>query len=344
MRVYELIAEGTPGKITKRQQNPTRGLNKYTDADKWNSDYKAYRLGVAMAATDGVTPPDMDEESWIGRYKTLHPYSQCDQDIINMAAKVAGVKIHDTNNGDMRSQEMPDTYKVSPVSNWNNKTNRLDSKKISESASVGSVGAGYSGDGGVAEDVSDDFDFELDTNKDRLTVYSKTAGALEPAAGRVEFFAPDDSKPNVIEISYITVWSKYQKQGLATAMWEYLKQAGYKIITPTELTSDGKGLIKSLKTKGLAENHKKDQGAKSTPAFNFDRDEYTESLEQSLQTILIEKAESKAQQKFMGMVHAAQKGKKPASKEVSKVAKTMSKADAKDYASTKHTGLPKKKK
>jgi hypothetical protein len=57
---------------------------------------------------------------------------------------------------------------------------------------------------------------------------------------------------------------------------------------------------------------------------------------------LAEKAVSKQQQKFMGMVHAAQKGKKPASKEVAKVAKGMSKKDVKDFAQTKHKGLPKK--
>ena len=59
---------------------------------------------------------------------------------------------------------------------------------------------------------------------------------------------------------------------------------------------------------------------------------------------LDEKAVSKKQQKFMGMVHAAQKGEKPASKEVAKVAKTMKKKDAEDFASTKHKGLPEKKK
>ncbi len=53
-------------------------------------------------------------------------------------------------------------------------------------------------------------------------------------------------------------------------------------------------------------------------------------------------AKSKAQQKFMGMVHAAQKGEKAASAKVAKVAKRMKKKDAEDYASTKHKGLPKK--
>ena len=57
---------------------------------------------------------------------------------------------------------------------------------------------------------------------------------------------------------------------------------------------------------------------------------------------LDEKAVSKKQQKFMGMVHAAQKGEKAASPEVAKVAKGMKKKDAEDFASTKHKGLPEK--
>jgi hypothetical protein len=60
---------------------------------------------------------------------------------------------------------------------------------------------------------------------------------------------------------------------------------------------------------------------------------------------LEEKAVSKQQQKFMGMVHAMQKGEKVkgASPELKKVAKTMKKSDAEDFAATKHKGLPKKK-
>ena len=54
-------------------------------------------------------------------------------------------------------------------------------------------------------------------------------------------------------------------------------------------------------------------------------------------------AVSQAQQKFMGMVHAAQKGEKPASADVAKAAKEMDPKDAKDFASTKHKGLPAKK-
>lgn len=59
---------------------------------------------------------------------------------------------------------------------------------------------------------------------------------------------------------------------------------------------------------------------------------------------LFEKSVSKSQQRFMGMVHACQKSGKCASGEVSKVAKSMKKKDAEDFARTKHKGLPEKKK
>jgi BMFP domain-containing protein YqiC len=52
-------------------------------------------------------------------------------------------------------------------------------------------------------------------------------------------------------------------------------------------------------------------------------------------------AVSKAQQRFMGMVHATQKGDmETPSKDVKTVAKSISKQDAKDFASTPHKGLP----
>ena len=53
---------------------------------------------------------------------------------------------------------------------------------------------------------------------------------------------------------------------------------------------------------------------------------------------------SKAQQRFMGMVYATKKGDMPnPSPEVAAAAVSMKKKDAKDFASTKHKGLPEKK-
>jgi len=59
--------------------------------------------------------------------------------------------------------------------------------------------------------------------------------------------------------------------------------------------------------------------------------------------LLAEKAKSKAQQKFMGMVYAAKKGEmEDPSPEVEAAAKGMSEKEAKKFAKTKHKGLPEK--
>ena len=55
-------------------------------------------------------------------------------------------------------------------------------------------------------------------------------------------------------------------------------------------------------------------------------------------------AVSKAQQKFFGIVRAIQKGEMaPTTPETAKAAADMKKSDVKDFASTKHKGLPDKK-
>mgnify|MGYP000480509136 FL=1 len=53
---------------------------------------------------------------------------------------------------------------------------------------------------------------------------------------------------------------------------------------------------------------------------------------------------SKKQQRFFGMVRQCQKTGSCPSKEVKKVAGSIKHKDAKDFASTKHKGLPEKKK
>lgn len=68
-------------------------------------------------------------------------------------------------------------------------------------------------------------------------------------------------------------------------------------------------------------------------------------IENGIKSLMIEnleeKAVSKNQQQFMGMVHAYKKGEmKDAPASVKKAAKGMTKKAAKDFASTKHKGLP----
>ena len=57
-----------------------------------------------------------------------------------------------------------------------------------------------------------------------------------------------------------------------------------------------------------------------------------------------EKALSKKQQRFFGIVRAIQKGEQaPTTPETAKAAADMKKSDVKKFASTKHKGLPEKK-
>ena len=56
-----------------------------------------------------------------------------------------------------------------------------------------------------------------------------------------------------------------------------------------------------------------------------------------------EKSISKAQQRLFGQVYSYKKGKlKNPSKAVKDIAKGISKKDSKDFAATKHKGLPNK--
>jgi hypothetical protein len=114
MKINEVIAESV-GKLSKRQQQSTRGLNKFTDGDRWNGDYTLYRLGLAVASTDGKSVPDTDKESWVGKWKVAAPYSQVDQDMLEKAYQAVGANYEDINHGDMRSQELESTNKASPV-------------------------------------------------------------------------------------------------------------------------------------------------------------------------------------------------------------------------------------
>ena len=115
MKVYDVISEAASAKITKRQSQSSRGISTYSDAEKANSDYVAFKLGQAMAATDGKTVPEIDAKSWFGKKKTVHPYTEVENEMFKMAAKAVGAKYDDVNHGDMQSRELDSTNKVSPV-------------------------------------------------------------------------------------------------------------------------------------------------------------------------------------------------------------------------------------
>jgi len=119
MRAKEFIIEKKIGKISKRAQQPSRGINTYGDGEHVSGDYTSYRLGIAVAGADGSGKPlDLDSKSWIGKKKTTHPYSELEQKMLNQAYKAVGANATDLNRGDLESKELEGTYTISPVSNW----------------------------------------------------------------------------------------------------------------------------------------------------------------------------------------------------------------------------------
>jgi len=119
MRAKDFIVEKKIGTISKRAQEPSRGINTYGDGEHVSGDYTAYRLGMAVAPADGSNNPlDLDAKSWIGKKKTAHPYSKLEQSMLKQAYKAVGADYQDLNHGDMNSKELEGTHKVSPVSNW----------------------------------------------------------------------------------------------------------------------------------------------------------------------------------------------------------------------------------
>lgn len=117
MKVYEIISETKikQGKMTKRQNQATRGVHLFGDAERANSDYTMFRVGMAAASTDGKKKPDIDAKSWIGKKRAAFPYTQEEADMLKIAYQVAGAVHDDLNHGNMNSEELKTTYKTSPV-------------------------------------------------------------------------------------------------------------------------------------------------------------------------------------------------------------------------------------
>jgi hypothetical protein len=113
MRANEFVSESKKGKISKRQQQATRGLNVFAD-NQFDRTYDLNRVMMAVACSDGVNPVEINSESWAGKNNTAHPYTDIEQDMLKLAYKAAGITNKDLNKGDMRSQELESTNTTSP--------------------------------------------------------------------------------------------------------------------------------------------------------------------------------------------------------------------------------------
>lgn len=119
MRAKEFITEAKKrAKITKRQGQSSVGLDVFRDKEFADRFYELNRVMMAVAKADGITPVQLDQESWIGRENLAAPYSAIEQKMLSDAFKAIGSYHDDLTKGDLRSQELPDTNKVSPVTGF----------------------------------------------------------------------------------------------------------------------------------------------------------------------------------------------------------------------------------
>ena len=117
MKIYEVISEAklTQKKISKRQNQASKGVNTFSDGEKASGDYTMNRLGMALAMTDGKSKPDIEAKSWIGKSKGAFPYTKEEQDMLKQAYKAVGADHKDLNKGNLNSMELEDTNKISAV-------------------------------------------------------------------------------------------------------------------------------------------------------------------------------------------------------------------------------------
>ena len=146
----------------------------------------------------------------------------------------------------------------------------------------------------------------IDTITGELSLTKGYIGNVFPKVYNAAYFQMQDDNGVVV---YSFKWND--------TLWLcYRSDSGYKY------TTDLQSVLDDLK-----------KGISFSPVGKFYR-KVNESID------LLEKAVSKKQQRFFGMVHSAQSGNKPVSKEIAKVAKSMSKQDVTDFAKTKHKNLP----
>ena len=115
MRAREFVIEVKTGKITQRQQAGTVGLHLFGDSRRQNSTYTLNRLMMAAAMTDGSFVPDLDAESWIGKARSAHPYTEEEVEILKQAYKAVGATYKDLNKGDLESEEPVGGNVKSPI-------------------------------------------------------------------------------------------------------------------------------------------------------------------------------------------------------------------------------------
>lgn len=116
MKINEIIMEVKAGPVPDNYKESNPGLHLFSDAEKANSDYTHFRLGLALACADGKGKvANMDPKTFYGKKHTAHPYTPEEADMLKQSYKLVGANYRDLNDGNLKSLELKDTHKQSVV-------------------------------------------------------------------------------------------------------------------------------------------------------------------------------------------------------------------------------------
>ena len=121
MRAQEFVTEDKVGKMSKRQNQATVGLNKFRDAQFADRVYELNRIMMAVASTDGSFVPDLDGESWAGRNNIAAPYTPQEQAMMKQQRGFSGPRRFSWGGGGVGAQPYQSPYQA--TKNNTNKTN-----------------------------------------------------------------------------------------------------------------------------------------------------------------------------------------------------------------------------
>ena len=115
MKIWEIISEGSDGKMPRVAVNANRGEVRFRDPGGYDRVYHLNRImmATAMAGADGKAV-DMDQSSWVEKYNIARPYSDEEHAMMQAAFKTIDSD-YDYTEHDTRSLELDDTNKTSPT-------------------------------------------------------------------------------------------------------------------------------------------------------------------------------------------------------------------------------------
>ena len=303
------VPSGNIGKLAKKA---SKRIDTDVDGDVEHNDKQRGQYGEFIPTPDGkgkvfTGPKKVAKES----------FSNWRQDLIEIADE----------DGEKQIKEMPKNQK----------------NKISINPKLGEAVEGIGGT--LLEEVEiDELDVIINTIYDEFLEEGYTEDEIEEA---FEVVLLDEAN---VTYGHDSKGIEPKKQSKLQGRMRYIKRkVGEKLSSLKSKAKEKYGMA-SAKAQVAAYNKARELSQKGSDVKNRAKTSLKRFVKNQAQKVvdrmseeveqIDEKAVSKKQQRFMGMVYAAKKGEVPASAEVAKAAAGMSKKDAKDFASTKHKKLP----